>query len=70
MRLKKKKATVTVSIRKLSANIIIVIRFRREAKLLLLLTFSRYLMLFWTYVLIPNRVWKLRARSGVLSTIF
>lgn len=63
---KKKKATVTVSIRKLSANIIIMIQFRREAKLFLLLTFSRYLMLFWTYVLIPSRVSKLQARSWVL----
>jgi len=59
-------AAVTVSIRKLSANIIIVIPFRREAKLHLLLTFSRYLMLLWAYVLIPSRVWKLRARSWVL----
>lgn len=63
---KKKKATVTISIRKLSANIIIVIQFRREAKLFLLLTFSRYLMLLWTYVLIPSRVWKVCARSWVL----
>lgn len=49
---KKKGAVVVVSIRKLSQNTIVVIQFRRKAKLHLLLTFSRYLMLFWTYVLI------------------
>lgn len=50
------KATVTLSVKKLSANIIIMIKLRREAKLFhLFLTFSRYLMLFRTSALIPSR---------------